>query len=205
MTAKLVNSHDYITVRVEFSPASRVNLTLNRYGVKLTATQDLQHVAEGIMDAFERAHKGMKGRYADNGEFMTALCKASQGLTGHDELLAVLDKMVDKPKGVKATVHGKEVTITASEDLILKETAPPTKGSSKQLTQQELEAAFDLVKNKKDWKARIDRTIKVEDLDRVMQAIMHFTGTVAREYSHPDPTKVIVRAAGYRAGPCGDR
>jgi hypothetical protein len=73
-------------------------------------------------------------------------------------------------------------------------------------TPEQLQAAFDLVKNKKDWKARIDARINKSDAPLVLIAITHFTGTVG--YTKPHPTnndKLIVRAAGYRAGPCGDK
>lgn len=78
------------------------------------------------------------------------------------------------------------------------------KRSAKAIKHQKLIDAFDLVKNRKDWKARIAAVVPAEKVKIVREAIVFFTGSVphfqelSSEYSY-------VTAAGYRLGPCGDR
>ena len=69
--------------------------------------------------------------------------------------------------------------------------------------QQQLDAAFKLVQPKTHWKDRIKAKIKHEDQDIVMDAVIHFTGTVPSFKKNKDGT-LTVTALGYRAGPCGD-
>ncbi len=55
----------------------------------------------------------------------------------------------------------------------------PTKRAPK-YTQQQLSDAFDLVKNKKDWKEAIKQTVKNIDADKatlIVDAVLHFTGS----------------------------
>ena len=73
--------------------------------------------------------------------------------------------------------------------------------------QQRLQTAFDAVADPKDWRAPIDTTLELSELDAVggfyfiKQAVEHFTGTT--------PTlcfgigNVRVQAIGYRNGPAG--
>lgn len=64
------------------------------------------------------------------------------------------------------------------------------------------EAYFRLVANKDDWKAPISAFVPATiSLEAVRDAVIHFTGTV------PEFTMTqqgwMVRATGYRCGPCG--
>lgn len=69
-------------------------------------------------------------------------------------------------------------------------------------TGEELNAAFDMVKDAGHWKNPIDAVIPRDQQDVVDKAIAWFTGTEASFYGHDDPEKLIVRAPGYFAGPC---
>jgi hypothetical protein len=69
-------------------------------------------------------------------------------------------------------------------------------------TPEELDAAFDKVKNPTHWKDPIEAVIDDADIAIVTAAIIHFTGTVP-EFFH-EKGKTYVAADGYRAGPCGD-
>ena len=68
----------------------------------------------------------------------------------------------------------------------------------------ELEAAFEGIKDKQDWRAPIDTWIKPVAYPAARSACMFYTGTelVADGYSL-DKDLLHVRAAGYRCGPCG--
>lgn len=75
-------------------------------------------------------------------------------------------------------------------------------------SQEQLKEAFEKVQDKKDWKNPIKAFIdKTEDMVLIQQAVIHFTGTVAdftKINQGPNKGKVLVRAEGYRMGPCGD-
>jgi len=201
-TATLINQHDYMTVRAKFHyllADVKLNLTLSRSGLKISAAGVEAKELKAVMDAFDKAWSAKA--FGDNGKFMAAVLEAAKAAATVADFLAALQAMAKLP--AKAIVVEECDDLIAPMDLKLLEVAPPKIVSVPRLTQEELQAAFDLVKNKKDWKARIDRTIDVADLARVMEAIVHFTGTVPYEVAHPtNPKKVIVRAAGYRAGPC---
>lgn len=69
-------------------------------------------------------------------------------------------------------------------------------------TQEELQAAFDKVKNPEHWKARINALLEPgEDMDVIDYAIRYFTGTECWWNTRKDG-KIRVRAPGYWAGPC---
>lgn len=67
-------------------------------------------------------------------------------------------------------------------------------------TQEELEAAFALVKPATHWKDRIDALIPDRDREVVAAAIEHFTATEAT-FSLDDDGSLRVRSPGYWAGP----
>jgi len=82
-------------------------------------------------------------------------------------------------------------------------------------THNDLEIAFNLVKNKTHWKDPINALIEPKDIPSVDAAIRYFTATepkftcVGRVASNSDSKNcftyfVHVEAAGYRAGPAGD-
>ncbi len=68
--------------------------------------------------------------------------------------------------------------------------------------QEELDAAFDKVKNPTHWKDPIEAVIDEADTAIVTAAIIHFTGTVPEFVFEGSQCYVV--ADGYRAGPCGD-
>jgi hypothetical protein len=79
--------------------------------------------------------------------------------------------------------------------------------------QARMQKAFNLVAPASHWKDRIDATVRVRDLDAaglriddVREAVVHFTATVPTITHHRFvPNAYKVDAAGYRAGPAGDR
>lgn len=67
---------------------------------------------------------------------------------------------------------------------------------------------FDLVADKKDWKGPIkkdlDGAFLDADLDVLRHAIVYFTGNPDCSVTYGyDGRTIVVRSAGYRAGPCG--
>ena len=68
----------------------------------------------------------------------------------------------------------------------------------------EVAAAFDRVRNHRDWKAPIRAVIHASDRDIVAAAISWFTGTTAQFHVHPQqPDRLLVEAPGQRLGPRG--
>jgi hypothetical protein len=88
-------------------------------------------------------------------------------------------------------------------------------------TYDALKAAFQLVENKKDWKAPIESYVTTDEVKIVAEAIKFFTATVAHfDYIgiytvteqplstcrfQPGVHIMKVRADGYRKGPAGDQ
>lgn len=82
-------------------------------------------------------------------------------------------------------------------------------------TQEQLEQAFNRVRNQDDWRAPIDYTgeFGVQELHLTLDAIEYFTATkaevmdytVASPYDEVNGTKLRCRitAVGYRMGPAG--
>lgn len=72
--------------------------------------------------------------------------------------------------------------------------------------QDQLAAAFDRVRDPRDWKAPIRAVIKPEQQAVVAQAVRWFTDTDPEFLSAPDATgRLLVIAPGYRHGPTGNR
>lgn len=71
-------------------------------------------------------------------------------------------------------------------------------------SQEELEAAFNLVANPDDWKAPIYKILPNmgTDVRLIRAAICHFTATIPQIKFGYDT--VVVSSIGYRAGPAGD-
>ena len=69
-------------------------------------------------------------------------------------------------------------------------------------TPEQLDAAFDMVKNPTHWKDPIETVIDDAHIAVVEAAIIHFTATIP-EFFH-DKGQTYVVADGYRAGPAGD-
>ena len=70
---------------------------------------------------------------------------------------------------------------------------------------EQLAAAFDRVRNPRDWKAPIRAEIAVAERPVVEQAVYWFTATVPVFLHAPGAaTRLLVRAPGYRLGPAGD-
>ncbi|HLA19792.1 MAG TPA: hypothetical protein VJ253_10770 [Dehalococcoidia bacterium] len=73
--------------------------------------------------------------------------------------------------------------------------------------QADLERAFRFVQDPADWKAPIDCYVRFPSADAltlIEAAVQHFTATPA-EVEPVGEGVYRVRAAGYRAGPAGDR
>ena len=80
-------------------------------------------------------------------------------------------------------------------------------------TKTALTAAFDLIQNKNDWKARIDSYCTREEMPIMTAAVEFFTATTPRYGQHGTEafgrfhlgqTIMRITAQGYRAGSCGD-
>lgn len=70
---------------------------------------------------------------------------------------------------------------------------------------EQLAAAFDRVRNPRDWKAPIRAEISVTERPVVEQAVYWFTATVPVFLEAPGArARLLVRAPGYRLGPAGD-
>ncbi len=68
----------------------------------------------------------------------------------------------------------------------------------------QLAAAFDRVRDPRDWKAPILAVIPVEERPLVEKAVRWFTETTPEFDPAPGATdRLVVRAAGYRLGPSG--
>ena len=68
---------------------------------------------------------------------------------------------------------------------------------------KDLERAFDMVKDKNDWKAPVDAWIRKRDKSIVADAIVFYTGCMPAVVETTETYCRIV-ADGYRMGPCGD-
>lgn len=78
--------------------------------------------------------------------------------------------------------------------------------SKKTYTQEELQAAFDLVKDEQDWRAPISCGFPASQKDVVTEAIIHFTATTPEfiDLGFKDGVPWLgVYADGYRNGPAG--
>jgi hypothetical protein len=70
---------------------------------------------------------------------------------------------------------------------------------------EQLAAAFDRVRNPRDWKAPIRAVIPAVERPVVEKAVLWFTDTVPEFVPAPGATdRLLVRAPGYRLGPAGD-
>ncbi len=85
----------------------------------------------------------------------------------------------------------------------LKNTSTP-RGMVMGFTHQQLAVAFALVEDRFDWKAPINATVDADLLPTVMLAVEFFTATKVEIRQLLPSGKVLIHAAGYRAGPAGD-
>lgn len=69
-------------------------------------------------------------------------------------------------------------------------------------TREELDAAFELVKDKEHWKNPIDAVVDEGMVHVLTFAIPWFTGTPAEFEPCEEAGKIRVRSIGYWAGPC---
>jgi hypothetical protein len=69
-------------------------------------------------------------------------------------------------------------------------------------TETELSAAFDLVADPCDWRAPVNAVVDSEHWGAVQAAVRFYTATEPT-YDLTVSRKLLVRAAGYRAGPAG--
>lgn len=70
----------------------------------------------------------------------------------------------------------------------------------------QLKMAFELVQDPSDWRAPINKVIGIDNNFRLIdEAIRYFTGTHASflRFTSDGIEKVVVKAIGYRNGPCG--
>ena len=69
---------------------------------------------------------------------------------------------------------------------------------------EELAAAFDRVRDPRDWKAPIRSVIPAEERDVVEKAVRWFTGTTPAFEAAPGETdRLVVTAPGWREGAAG--
>lgn len=67
---------------------------------------------------------------------------------------------------------------------------------------EELQEAFDLVKDEEHWKNPIDRVVDESQIRILRAAIPWMTGTEAIFLPVDEPGKIRVKADGYYLGPC---
>lgn len=70
-------------------------------------------------------------------------------------------------------------------------------------TKNELEEAFNKVRDPKDWKNPIFKRVWLPKLSVTLAAIIFFTGTVAKVQRFSGRDDATVTSEGYREGPCG--
>lgn len=70
-------------------------------------------------------------------------------------------------------------------------------------TQEQLQEAFNRVRNPKDWKAPIDAVVRCQDLELIGAAVQYFTATTITILERK-AWLCRIAADGYRAGPAGD-
>jgi hypothetical protein len=220
----LNTQHDYVTLSVTFADKKRINLTTARYAEKCSAQVGYDPEAmKRTFNAFAktRHHVTKGGKFETIGQWMDHMRAVAEGATDPTHLATLFEAEVPSAAEVSKSKAAEAAQYAANEkmlaDLIAKREAEkkavptPTPAevivkSPTSFTQEQLQAAFDKVKNKKDWKARIDARIFKSEEVVVLAAIAHFTGTAGYTLAHPtNNDKLIVRAAGYRAGPCGDK
>lgn len=70
-----------------------------------------------------------------------------------------------------------------------------------QFSQKQLSDAFDLVKDKSNWKMPINKVIEADDKTqrRIVEAVQHFCGSMCEIYPTKKSGHVRVVAAGYYA------
>lgn len=195
-TAKLNVQHDYLTVRVTFAKGARLNLTISYSGSKCTATPEAASgpQMQAVFKAFNLLHKRATSHYGNNGGFMEAVRKMAEQSSNVDELIAALNKALEETSTPKAEAPAAPPPLKV---VPIEEVLKEAKGKKASYSQEELQTAFNRVRNSKDWKVRIDRTIPKADLDVTLAAIIHFHGAVPYTVPHKDPSKVIVRSKGY--------
>ena len=66
-----------------------------------------------------------------------------------------------------------------------------------------MRAAFEDVQNKEDWRAPIAATCHAVNKELTRHAVIWFTGTVPTFEALDGCALLVVRATGYRNGPCG--
>ena len=71
-------------------------------------------------------------------------------------------------------------------------------------TREELQAALNAVTDPDDWRAPINKRIRINKIDVTLSAIRFFTGTSPRFTPEIGETHVTVASEGYRQGPAGD-
>jgi hypothetical protein len=70
---------------------------------------------------------------------------------------------------------------------------------------EQLAAAFDRVRNARDWKAPIRSVIPAEERHVVEQAVLWFTDTAPTFEAAPGETdRLVITAPGYRLGSAGE-
>lgn len=75
---------------------------------------------------------------------------------------------------------------------------PPNATTFGGYTDAELHRAFDMVKNRTNWKEPINAVIAESDLDIVTEAVIYFTGCLIDVWPYKEG-RVRVTAAGYYA------
>jgi hypothetical protein len=71
-------------------------------------------------------------------------------------------------------------------------------------TFEQIEQAFDAVKDPNDWKAPINVWVAGEFVDIAIRAIQFYTATTATAQFDPSTCRWLVQSPGYRMGPAGD-
>lgn len=209
MQAHLNEQHDYITLRVGAPKGARINFTMSYSGQKCSGAGFDNAFFKRAFKAFVDMEKRVLGKseaFKNYGAMMRSLKVIADAAATMEAFVAEMERLIAEAPPYVPAHEAKPVLVDnliVEKAKLIEEVPPPAKGSGPApRTHEELQAAFDLVKNRKDWKERIDRVIPRSMEPAVAEAIAYFTGTMASFYEHKDPSKLIVRAAGYYRGPC---
>lgn len=207
MQAHLNEQRDYITLRVGAPKGARINFTMSYSGQKCSGAGFDNAFFKRAFKAFVDMEKRVLGKseaFKNYGAMMRSLKALADAAATMEAFVAEMERLIaEAPASTPKGVYDAPPADIVEKAKLIEEVPPPAKGSGPApRTREELQAAFDLVKNQKDWKERIDRVIPRSMEPAVAEAISYFTGTTASFYEHKDPSKLIVRAAGYYRGPC---
>jgi hypothetical protein len=175
-------------------------------GGEVIENPDINALAVGLGDAIEMERGGDMVTIRLNQGQAPHLIIRADNLDGHGALgLIVGTDMKATADGIKTIKEQMDGVSTGCRD------RHPLEGEILRpkrkiygWSEQELSDAFDLIKDKDDWKDPISATIPANKFEIAAAACVFYTSTVL-EYEEADEADTCnVHAVGYRMGPAGD-